>query len=416
MDKTIAGGPRTGVVKVPASKSRAHRMLISAALSLHESVLAVDGLSDDIRATAACLTALGAGISFRGDTITVRPITELPKGEAVLPCGESGSTLRFLLPIVGALGVKAAFSLRGRLPERPLSPFKEELIAHGMSIVQTGDTLRVSGRLESGAFRLPGDVSSQFISGLLFALPLLKGDSRLLIEGRIESEGYVRMTEEQLLQSGVLAERTDGGWRIKGAQRYNAPAHSTAEADWSNAAFFLCMGALSRRGVCVTGLAPSSSQGDRAILEILKCVGAHVEVGEGAVTVRRGALLPVTVDASAIPDLVPALGALLSVCEGESRVVNAARLRMKESDRLKTTREMLCALGADVNETPDGLVIRGRSFLPGGEAESANDHRIAMASAVAACLSGGTKIKNAECVSKSYPEFWTHFDSLEADT
>ncbi|MBQ3761395.1 MAG: 3-phosphoshikimate 1-carboxyvinyltransferase [Clostridia bacterium] len=416
MDKTIVGGPRTGVVKVPASKSRAHRMLISAALSLHESVLAVDGLSDDIRATAACLTALGAGISFRGDTITVRPITELPKGEAVLPCGESGSTLRFLLPIVGALGVKAAFSLRGRLPERPLSPFKEELIAHGMSIVQTGDTLRVSGRLESGAFRLPGDVSSQFISGLLFALPILKGDSRLLIEGRIESEDYVRMTEEQLLQSGVLAERMDGGWQIKGAQRYNAPAHSTAEADWSNAAFFLCMGALSRRGVCVTGLDPSSSQGDRAILEILKCVGAHVEVGEGAVTVRRGELLPVTVDASAIPDLVPALGALLSVCEGESRVVNAARLRMKESDRLKTTREMLCALGADVNETPDGLVIRGQSFLPGGEAESANDHRIAMASAVAACLSGGAIIKNAECVSKSYPEFWTHFDSLEADT
>ena len=176
------------------------------------------------------------------------------------------------------------------------------------------------------------------------------------------------------------------------------------------------MGALSRRGVCVTSLDPSSSQGDRAILEILKCVGAHVEVGEGAVTVRRGELLPVTVDASAIPDLVPALGALISVCEGESRVVNAARLRMKESDRLKTTREMLCALGADVNETPDGLVIRGRSFLPGGEAESANDHRIAMASAVAACLSGGIIIKNAECVSKSYPEFWTHFDSLEADT
>ena len=413
MTVTLNDGMRCGAVRVPASKSQAHRLLICAALGRADCTLLCRGVSRDIAATADCLAALGAGVRMAGDRITVSPIRSVPEGECLLRCGESGSTLRFLLPLVGALGAKAVFLREGRLPERPLAPFDGELRRHGMTLESEGARLFVSGRLRGGDWTLPGDVSSQYISGLLMALPLLSGDSRLLLSSPLESAPYVEMTGQALRAARVRFTQEGLLYTIPGGQRPALPAAVAVEGDWSNAAFFLAIGALSSAGVTVEGLDGASAQGDRAILELLGRFGARVTVSGGAVTVRRGELRGITIDAAQIPDLVPVLAALGSLAEGETRIENAARLRLKESDRLQSTAAMLSALGARVREEGDGLVIRGRASLDGGEAESFSDHRIAMAAAVAACGSSApVTLRGAECVEKSYPRFWEDFASL----
>ena len=415
MTRTVAPGPRAGVIQIPASKSQAHRMLICAALSREPSRLILDGFSADIEATMQCLEALGARCEETANGLSVTPVGVCP-AQARLDEGESGSTLRFLLPVLGALGVQAEIRMHGRLPERPLSPLWEVLEAHGMRLQQDGTILHTDGQLIAGDYSLPGNVSSQFISGLLFALPLLGGNSTLTVTGALQSARYVSMTEQALAEAGILTKKDGPVWQIGGGQRYASPAVQTVEGDWSNAAFFLCMGALSATGVTVTGLNSTSLQADRAITEILVRFGAELTVSEDAVTVRRGVLHGITLDAGPIPDLVPVVSCLAALCDGETRVENAARLRLKESDRLQTTAALLSALGGSVRELPDGLIISGRGRLSGGTADACGDHRIAMSAAMAACgCEGPVTVSGSECVAKSYPAVWEDFASLKED-
>ena len=416
MNKTILPGARTGEVHIPASKSQAHRMLLCAAMGEKEVTLRCRGLSKDILATVACLKALGASVDAEGEVLHLRPVSAPPPGLCPLPCGESGSTLRFLLPLVGALGASAVFEREGRLPERPIEPLRRELCRNGMDIRNDGARLSCSGQLRPGAFSLPGNISSQYISALLMTLPLLEGESTLHIEGALESAAYVAMTEEVLRLGGVRTEKTGYGYRIPGGQRCRFAPELSVEGDYSNAAFFLCAGALSERGIRVTGLDPQSRQGDRAIVPLLEEMGAQVASDGSSVTVKRAALHGITIDASPIPDLIPVLSVVAAAASGETRVIHAQRLRLKESDRLHSTTQMLRALGAEAEELPDGLVIRGGRTLAGGTVDACGDHRIAMSAAVAGGICrGAVTICGSECVQKSYPDFWTDFQQLKGD-
>ena len=416
MNKTILPGARTGEVHIPASKSQAHRMLLCAAMGENEVTLRCRGLSKDILATVACLKALGASVDAEGEVLHLRPVSAPPPGLCPLPCGESGSTLRFLLPLVGVLGASAVFEREGRLPERPIEPLRRELCRNGVDIRGDGARLYCSGQLRPGAFFLPGNISSQYISALLMTLPLLEGESTLHIEGALESAAYVAMTEEVLRLGGVQTEKTGAGYRIPGGQRCRFAPELSVEGDYSNAAFFLCAGALSERGIRVTGLDPQSRQGDRAIVPLLEEMGAQVASDGSSVTVKRAALHGITIDASPIPDLIPVLSVVATAASGETRVIHAQRLRLKESDRLHSTTQMLRALGAEAEELPDGLVIRGGRTLAGGTVDACGDHRIAMSAAVAGGICrGAVTICGSECVQKSYPDFWTDFQQLKGD-
>ena len=413
MTRLVLPGARRGSVTVSASKSQAHRLLICAALGEGETLIRCDGISDDIAATVRCLNAIGAGIAETAEGLRVRPRTA-PAGEAELPCGESGSTLRFLIPVLGALGQAGTFRMEGKLPTRPLSPLKELCCERGMSIHQKGQLLHCEGQLRSGDYELPGNISSQYISGLLMALPLLPGESRLRVTGRVESEDYITMTEDALAKSGIRWEKEGRDYRIPGPQQPALPPALTLERDWSSAAFFLVMGALSPMGITLRGLDPASLQGDKRVLSILREFGAEITEEPGSITVRRGKLRGIGIDASRTPDLVPALSVLAAAAEGETAVFHAARLRLKESDRLQTTLALLRALGADAAETADGLRIRGGKPLAGGAADAAGDHRIAMSAAAAASIAeGAVTVLGAECVKKSYPGFWEDLEALE---
>ena len=412
MNQTVLPGPRTGSVRIPASKSQAHRLLICAALGAQPVMLQCDGVSADIAATARCLRALGADITDDGaGTFRIVPIAGEMPAHADLFCGESGSTLRFLLPVVGALGADVTFRMEGRLPERPLSPLDAVLTAHGMTIRRDGALLHVSGQLHPGAYALPGDVSSQYISGVLMALPRLPGESTLAVTGRLESAGYIAMTEDALHLSGICLQKQERTYTIPGGQTARLPAQGHVEGDWSNAAFFLCMGALSPAGVTVTGLASDSPQGDRTVLDVLRRFGADVRETQDAVTVRRGALHGVTIDAAPIPDLIPVLSVVAALADGQTQIVNAARLRLKESDRLESTAAMLRALGAQVEVHDSGLTITGRKMLTGGTVDPQHDHRIAMAAACG-CTAPVT-VHDCACTDKSYPRFWTDLSALK---
>ena len=416
MKRTIPPGARTGRVRIPASKSQAHRLLICAALGEEKTEVVCDGISADIAATAKCLSALGAAVEETEAGFLVSPIKKVPEGRCELYCGESGSTLRFLLPIVGALGAQAVFHREGRLPQRPLAPLDAVLTAHGMTLSEDGDLLLCSGQLQAGNYEIAGNVSSQYISGLLMALPRFAGESTLTVTGTLESAAYVAMTEDALRLSGVEFSKNGASYAIPGGQRFRLPARTAVEGDWSNAAFFLCMGALAKEGVRVEGLNLKSSQGDRGVLDVLRAFGAAVSEEENAVTVRRGTLRGVTVDASPIPDLIPVLSVVASVAAGETRVENAYRLRLKESDRLQSTANLLRALGGRVEEKEDGLVITGVPVLHGGETQTQNDHRLAMSAAVAACAATGeVTVDNDACVAKSYPRFWEDYGSLKGE-
>ncbi|MBR0040726.1 MAG: 3-phosphoshikimate 1-carboxyvinyltransferase [Oscillospiraceae bacterium] len=413
MTLDLPGGPRCGAVRAPVSKSAAHRYLICAALGAQSCEIRCGELSADLRATADCLAALGAAFIRSDGGVRIRPIRSVPGGELFLPCGESGSTLRFLLPVAGVLGVRAVFERRGRLGRRPLAPLTDELVRHGMTITEEGELLRCSGRLSGSDWTLPGDVSSQFISALLMTLPLLDGDSRLTVVGSIESAPYIALTEQILGEAAIRFSHAGAVYTVPGGQRPALPQLVDVEGDWSSAAVFLAMGALSPEGVAVRGLSLDSLQADRAVLALLRAFGAELLEEADRVLVRQSSRRAFCFDASQTPDLVPVAAALGALADGETRIINAARLRAKESDRLRTTCAMLASLGAEIRELPDGLVIWGKSSLSGGAAESFADHRVAMAAAVAACgCTGNVRLRGADCVGKSYPRFWDDFGSL----
>ena len=415
MDIRISPMPLKGNAKAIASKSDAHRNLICAALASHPTTLYISSLSQDIQATIDCLTMLGARIvQEQSNTLIIYPIMPdaVPK-TVQMDCKESGSTLRFLLPLTAYLVPCADFAGGGRLPERPLAPLITALSCHGCFF--SADTLpfTVIGSLNAGTFDMPGNISSQFLSGLLFALPILDHASELCLTSPLESSDYVEMTLATLLCFGITVDRTRNGFYIPGKQIYNSPESITIDGDWSNSAFFLAAGALGE-SVTYAGLNPKSLQGDRRILSLLSRFGAQIEIGnQDTITASSDSLKACKIDVSQIPDLLPILAVVASVSEGTSTFYNAKRLRLKESDRLSSTANMLRALGAEVNELSDGLEITGKGMLTGGEVDSFGDHRIAMAAAIASIrCQGDVVIRNAHATSKSYPAFFNDFNQL----
>lgn len=413
MLRFISPAPLAGCIAAMPSKSRAHRLLICAALSQQPVTVHCSARSADILATVSCLRALGANISDQVDHFQVTPLDRrnIP-ANALLDCGESGSTLRFLLPVVCALGQPVQFQMHGRLPERPLTPLYEELLAHGAHLNPVGtNPLRAAGPLIGTDFCLDASISSQFISGLLFALPLLGGGT-LQLTGPIESAAYLDMTVESLELAGVHVQRTTDRFAVQGS--YAMPSKCQVEGDWSNAAFWLCAGAIGPYPITMTGLNLQSSQGDRAILSLLRDFGASVIEDGDSVTVSPAELHGIRIDAAQIPDLIPILSIVAALADGETEIFNAGRLRIKESDRLSATAAMLTALGGQVQEFPEGLRIRGIPRFHSGTVDACNDHRIAMAAAIASTAAvGKVTVRDAESVNKSYPDFWRDFDAIK---
>lgn len=413
MDKVIFKPFKpNGTIYAPPSKSDVHRAVICAALAHGISTVAPVALSEDIRATIACAEALGAEIKIENDALTVDGRGIFKNKTAKLNCNESGSTLRFFIPVAAAGGVGAEFSGSGRLPERPLGVYAQALPQNGVSFqTEGGLPLRIGGRLKSGDFRIPGDVSSQFISGLLFALPLLDGDSDIILTSPVQSAGYINMTIRTMSKFGIEVDMTDTGWHVRGKQRY-IPTCYTTDGDWSQAAFFLAAGAV---GGCATVVNANidSSQGDRRIAALLREFGAEVHQDGGKITVCAAPLHAIEADVSQIPDLVPALAVCACFAEGTTRITNAARLRIKESDRLASTAGLINALGGIAEELPDGLNITGVKALKGGFADGCGDHRIVMAAAVcAANSSGDITCSDPFSVNKSYPDFYRDFAAV----
>ena len=417
-----------GTIRAIASKSEAHRLLICSALSENETFLSCPERSEDIDATVRCLTAIGASIEYRTDktneTATngfyIKPV-DLHGNEVqnnkyiILDCGESGATLRFLLPVYGALGLPVSFTMAGRLPSRPLTGLYEEMTNHGNLISKPGTSpLTCEGQLTSGTYTIPGDISSQFISGLLLALPLLHGDSTIRVTGILESRPYVDITLGALRLFGIkINEENENIFNIPGGQLYRSPGTIEVGGDWSNAAFWLSAGAIGQGGITCTGLDLKSGQGDKQITGFLERFGAYITCGNNSVTVSPGKLSGIEIDAGDTPDLVPVLAAVASVAEGKTVIRNAGRLRIKESDRLHTVTKTLLAFGADIKETDDGLIITGRKSLTGGEIESFGDHRIAMTAAVISKVcTGDVLIRDAGAVRKSYPGFFDDFSNI----
>lgn len=394
----------SGTVAAPPSKSAGHRSLICAALSDAPVTVTGCGISDDITATERVLCALGAQIERSGTTVRITPISNIPD-KAVLDCGESGSTARFIIPIAAALGAKnVTVTGRGRLPSRPFEILCRLLRRRGVDC--STDTLPMSlgGQLPAGEYSLPGNVSSQYISGLLMALSVVPGSSRIVLTTPLESAAYVDMTVDELKRFGAFVTKTSDGYEIEGRKRLRA-SDRRVEGDWSQAAFFLSAGAVCGGSVTVTGLDRSSLQGDKAIVDILKGFGADIEESDQRITVRRSKLKGTVVNASQIPDLVPIIAVTAAFAAGRTVINGAARLRLKESDRLHETVTRLVSFGIDAAETADGMIINGGKPM-GAAITSANDHRIVMAFSVLACGSErGSSISGAEAINKSYPEF-----------
>lgn len=420
----------TGVIGAIPSKSDAHRQLICAALADEPTEIMLSSSSEDIDTTVACLRALGADIEQLDGSLLVQPVHKA-RDEATLNCAESGSTLRFLLPVAAALCDRVRVTGRGRLPERPLGELVRALEQNGVTFSSGKLPLYLQGSLKSGTYTLPGNVSSQYISGLLLALPLLDGESEIALTAPLESSDYVNITLGVLAQYGVQVAPLEQGFSVPGGQQYRSPGKVSLEGDWSNAAFFLAAGALGARAqsnktndagdmpashvlpqLTVTGLLPHSPQGDRRVVDLLCRFGAEVSIDANCVCVTPGSLQGCVIDIGETPDLLPVLAVVAAFAKGETHFVNAARLRLKESDRLRATATLLRSLNGAVTELSDGLVVHGGG-LTGGVVDSFHDHRIAMAAAVAAtaCVEPVT-ILDAGAVNKSYPAFFEDYQKL----
>ena len=376
MDIIIQPRLLRGKIQIIPSKSQAHRYLICAALGKRSYTIICPETNRDIESTVKCLNAMGASIVRTRDGYEVTPIVSPPKS-AVLECGESGSTIRFLLPVAGALGIEATFIMEGRLPYRPMSPLWEEMERMGCHLTRPSETtILCTGKLVPGKYRIDGSVSSQFVSGLLFALPLI-GCSSLAITGNIESADYIRMT--QIAIEKFSNDTVDNDIFVEG--------------DWSNGAFWIAANALGS-DIAIAGLNSDSAQGDRRSAELIS-----------------GLAYPMTISAKDIPDLIPILSVVAASNQG-AIFTDIQRLRMKESDRVASTIAMLKALGGHAEATEDTLTVYPSHFQ-NGVVDACNDHRIAMSAAIAATIADGpVLILGAECTQKSYPRFWEEYKQL----
>ena len=388
MDITIFPGKLSGFVNIIPSKSQAHRLLICAAFADGPTTLICPDTNRDIEATAGCLNALGADIQRTDSGYEVKPVSTIPPS-ALLNCHDSGSTLRFMLPVAGALGVDTVFQLEGRLPSRPLSPLWEEMERMGCRLTKpTADTIRCQGKLTAGNYCIDGGVSSQFITGLLLAAALIDGESHIQLTGKVESRPYITMTQRAMALFGKNCD----DFTVRGGS-FHSPGNIAVEGDWSNGAFFLTASALGNP-VAVENLAMDSSQGDRAIFDLLPRLKENI-----------------TISAAHIPDLVPILS-VMAACNRGAVFTDIRRLRLKESDRVATVIAMVEALGGKAEADAETLTVYGTNLV-GGTVDAMNDHRIAMSAAIAAtvCREPVT-ILGAQCVEKSYPKFFEEYRRL----
>lgn len=410
----------TGTVHIPSSKSMGHREIICAALAQGESTVGNISMSKDIAATIAGMRALGASfapLAKEGERAAFKVLGAAPHVvKNIIDCGESGSTLRFLLPVGALCKEKLTFLGSGKLPTRPLEPYYNIFNQQGLLYKPFSETvnlpLTLEGPLQAGSYTLPGDVSSQFISGLLFALPLLKEDSSLEITGKLESQSYVEMTLGALHKYGIVIEHDHyRSYRIPGGQQYK-PCHAQVEGDFSQIAFWLVAGTLGG-GITATGMNMDSLQGDKAILNLLQQFRGNLTLEGDRVRVEPAATTGTVIDAADCPDLIPVLTVLAAVSTGHTEIINAGRLRIKECDRLAAMATSLNKIGAQIVEKPEGLSIEGVKHFTGGTLDCWNDHRIAMSLAVASIKCTEPLIlTGTECVKKSYPDFWQDFAHL----
>ena len=407
MNVTVTAENIGGTVEILSSKSELHRLMLLASLSDTPTTITYSGVaSKDVIATADCINAVGGKAKVENGKIEVSPIKVTDKTCYVCP-NESGSTLRFILPVFSALGIDYEVTVNGRLGSRPLSPLYEIMLASGVSLSENGVyPLKVKGKLNSSFYQIDGSVSSQFITGLLMSLPINSKIGKVQVVGDFQSQSYVDVTVDAMSKFGAVVTKTEHTYDVK-CDKYTSCGQIKAGGDWSNGAFFLCAGALCEKGVTVKGLDKNSKQGDKKILCALEKMGAKITWNGDDVTVKKGNLQAITLDVADIPDLVPILAIVASVSKGVTRIENGARLRLKESDRISSVVAMINALGGKATEGEDYIIIEGVDQLSGGVVDGANDHRIVMASAIASVVSSGKiTILGAQAVQKSYPDFF----------
>lgn len=380
-----------GTVTMPPSKSAAHRALACSFLAGGGSVEPIID-SKDMKAMQQAISAL-------------------QNGEDTVDCIESGNTLRFMLPVAAALGKNVTFIGSGRLPERPIGDYLRLFPEHGVQCVSDGKLpVTIEGKLTGGRYEIAGNISSQYITGLLLALPILEEDSEIVLTTKLESKPYVDLTVKVLSDFGVAVEETEYGYFVKGNQKYIQRDY-TVESDWSQAAFFLAVGAIGG-DITLKGLRADSAQGDKEIVEIIRRFGADIEINESGIRCRKSALHGTEIDVTDIPDTVPAIAVTAAFAEGKTVITGAERLRYKESDRIESVVTNLKKMGVQVEETRDGMIITG-SAVHGALLDGYNDHRIVMAFSIAALFAGGeTEITQADSVNKTYPAFFEDYNRL----
>ena len=413
MKVSLSPSKLNGTVDAPASKSCLHRALICAAAADKETKIFASSFSKDIEATVSCLSSLGARFEYGEGFVTVYPI-ENKDEECILDCNESGSTLRFMLPFAAALGRKCTFIGAERLGKRPLLPLCKVLSENGVEVSYGKSFLpcTISGKLSRGTYEIEGNISSQFITGLLLALGVL-GGGNIHSTTPLESASYIDITTDIQKKFGIETVKKENSFIIPEGQKYTSPSHFKTEGDYSNGAFFLVAGALSSEdGLTVISLFEKTYQGDKAVVDVLVQMGAKITRDGDKITVFKSELKATEIDCSDIPDLVPILCVAASAAEGKSVFRNINRLRMKESDRVQTTADMLTSLGGKIEFDENNIYVTGAS-LKGGTVSSANDHRIAMSAAVASLIcEGDVIIEDAQAVEKSYGDFYEKFIEL----
>lgn len=413
MEKRVSGTLQGRVVP-PPSKSQAHRLLICAALGIEPCRIACSSVNDDIMATMRCLNALGASIKYSQGVFDITPIKVI-KG-STLDCGESGSTLRFLMSVAAVLGADATFTGCGKLPQRPMGDLCNVLAVHGISFERHScDELPVmcNGILKGGKFSLPGNISSQYLTGLLFALPLATEGSEIEVTGTMTSASYIAMTLDALKIAGIKIEQHGNVFRIKGGQQYRMPSFITVEGDWSSAAFWVVAGVTGKNPIRVCGMNTGSLQGDCYIIDHLRSMGAFIEIDDNGIVAMPSHLFGAELDCTDTPDLLPVLCVAAAVAQGTTTFTGVGRLRFKESDRLEAMRVTLASFGIASQIGEDTFTVFGGTPVVNGVVDSFGDHRIAMSAAVMSCVAQGTTtIDNAACVAKSYPSFFEDFAML----
>ena len=410
MDIKIIPHRLCGEVNAVPSKSDFIRKLICASLSETKTDIFFSGGCGDTSKAIQAVKAMGTGVEARNDIVSVSPISGCC-GKVNIDCGESAAVARFLLPVAAALGAELRMTGSNALAKRPLSQLTDLLSENGCEISRGSIPLTCRGRLCGDKFSLRGDISSQYLSGLLMALPLIGGGEIKLISP-LQSRGYALMTIDTMRLFGVKVKESENAFSVGGGQTYTSPGSASTESDWSNALWLMAAAAIDG-DIVIKGLSHTSLQPDRAAVDIIKSAGAKIEYGDGYIRIKKSEMSAFSADVSQYPDAFPVLASLAAVSRGKSRLYNASRLRLKESDRLETVSAALSAIGAEIIISGDSAVICGKNTLRGGSADSFSDHRVVMCiSAVASACRSEVTIANAQAVSKSYPSFFVDFKSL----